>query len=243
MRSLSTIGSIAPFIFVCAMGCARSTPPAQIPETLSAKVVASRSTTAASRERALALRSEYAVTELRKPGDYAVYRFSGAFRKTPLLLTQKVVRVEGMLVTIDVKLSPDAPAKSEPANLRVVFDRTPGAVREVAKVIRIEGEREELATLEDYEKLMAETVLVPDRNDEMIGTEVVSTRVGDKTIDCKKTSYKVAFGKKTAVMSTLTSEGFAWGDVGGEITGKDGKLIYRAEVVELGGPQTRSASR
>lgn len=187
-----------------------------------------------------------AATELRKPGDYVVFRFSGSFRKEPLLLTQKVVKIDGTLVTIDVTLAPekatakDASAKT--SRVRVLFDRTPGALREVAKVTRIDGDREEPGTLEDYEKIMAETVVVPDRNEETLSSEIVTTNVGDKAIDCKKTSYRVAFGKKTAVMSTLTSDAFVWGDVGGEIKSDAGKVIYRAEVVQLGSGEPASAT-
>ncbi len=50
----------------------------------------------------------------------------------------------------------------------------------------------------------------------------------------RKTSYRVRVGKKKATLRTVESEGFAWGDLGGEITAGNGKVLYRAEVVELG---------
>lgn len=173
--------------------------------------------------------------ELRKPGDFVVFRFSGSFRKEPLLLTQRVVAVEGTLATIDMTLaSENEKTAGVREHLRVVFDRTPGATREVSKVTRVDGDREDAGTLEDYEKLMAKTIVVPDRNDDVIGSEVVSTNVGGAAMDVKKTSYRVAFGNKSAVMSTMTNDGFAWGDVGGEIKADNGKVIYRAEVVQIG---------
>lgn len=225
-------------LVVFAAGCARASHPAKTPETLAATVpgpIRSDVPLAAEapKRNTLALAP---TADLRKPGDFVVHRFSGAFRKTPLRLTQKVVAVEGALVIVDLALAAET-AKidaNDGTRLRVVFDRTPGATREVAKVTRIVGDREEAGTLEDYEKLMAETIVVPDRNDDVLGSEVVSAHVGDKAIDVKKTSYKVAIGKKSGVMSTLTADGFAWGDVGGEITGDKGKVLYRAEVVEAG---------
>ena len=40
----------------------------------------------------------------RKPGDFVVYRFSGTFRKEPVVLTQRVVAREGSVVVIDATL-------------------------------------------------------------------------------------------------------------------------------------------
>jgi len=49
----------------------------------------------------------------------------------------------------------------------------------------------------------------------------------------RQTSYRVRLGKRQATLRTVESAGFAWGDVGGDITA-DGKVLYRAEVVEAG---------
>lgn len=180
----------------------------------------------------------------RKAGDYVVHRFSGSFRKRSLLLAERVVSVEGPIIIIDFMLAEERGTKVEPGmHLRVKFDRTPGARREVAEVIRVVGERKEPGTLEDYEKLMAETIVVPDRNDDIIGSEIVKATVGDQSIDAKKTSYKVTLGKRQATLSTLSSDAFAWGDVGGEIRGTDGRIIYRAEVVETGSGRTPQAGK
>ena len=35
-------------------------------------------------------------------------------------------------------------------------------------------------------------------------------------------------------MRTLQSDDFAWGDVGGEITAEDGRVLYRAELIDAG---------
>lgn len=244
MRPLSLLALV-----VLSAGCARASHvPAQTPETLAATVRGPIRTPVERAEIAERNTLKLApVADARKPGDFVVHRFSGAFRKTPLRLTEKVVAVEGSLVTVELTLAAET-KKIDPndgTRLRVLFDRTPGATREVAKVTRLVGDREEPGTLEDYEKLMAETIVVPDRNDDTIGSEVVTAQVGEHAIDCKKTSYKVAIGKKTGVLSTLTADGFAWGDVGGEIKTDDGKLLYRAEVVEAGngGAGKATASR
>ena len=46
-------------------------------------------------------------------------------------------------------------------------------------------------------------------------------------------------GKTKATMRTLQSEDFAWGDVGGEITAEDGRVLYRAELIDRGHADTR----
>jgi hypothetical protein len=248
MRSTSLLPLL---VLALTAGCARASRPAGTADTFAATVhgpiraTAHRTVTPSDRGLAAA-----PPIELRRAGDYVVHRISGSFRRTPLRLTQKVISVDRGLVTVEVILASDSAPRSAKndsdaeggARLRVVFDRTPGAQREVAKVTRLIGDREEPGTLEDYELLMAETVMVPDRNEDLIGTEVVSAKVGDRAVDCKKTSYRVAIGKKTGVLSTLTSEGFAWGDVGGEIRADDGKILYRAEVVESGSRATATAS-
>jgi hypothetical protein len=48
-------------------------------------------------------------------------------------------------------------------------------------------------------------------------------------------------GKK-AKLETVTSKGFAWGDVGGTIIGADGKVFFKAELVDIGSPNARTAS-
>ena len=245
MRAISLLPLVSIAFVIGLAGCAHGSRPAETPETLAATVPGPMRLSAKATKRGEAKLAIAPLTELRHNGDYVVHRFSGSFRKTPLRLTQKVVAIEGALVTVDVSLTKDIGAATKPesgARMRIVFDKTPGATREVAKVTRLVGDREEPGTLEDYEMLMAETIVVPDSNDDLLGVEVVSANVGDHAVDCKKTSYRVAIGKKTATLSTLTSDGFAWGDVGGEIRTDDGKILYRAEVLEAGSRESRTAT-
>lgn len=243
MRTLRlSLLAVSAVSIVVLAGCARHAVAPQTPETLTATVKGPIRAPAPYADKALPL--AIGQTDLRKPGDFVVHRFSGSFRKAPLRLTERVVAVEGTVMTVDVVLSAES-GKGKPADdlarLRVVFDRTPGALREVAQVTRVVGDREEPGTLEDYEKLMAETIVVPDRNDDVIGSEIATADVGGKAMDCKKTSYRVAIGKKSGVMSSCTADGFAWGDVGGEIKTDDGKVLYRAEIVDTGSAATATA--
>lgn len=166
----------------------------------------------------------------RMPGDFVVYRFSGSFRKAPLTLSEKVVARTGSIITIDLSLK-DGDTKEE---LRIKIDEASPSRNEVVSVSRLEAGAEKPATLEAYEALMTRTTLSADQNEALVGMEDVTVDVGGTSVPAKRTTYRVRIGKKQATLKTLESTTFAWGDVGGEITAANGKVLYRAEVVETG---------
>ena len=174
-------------------------------------------------------------------GDYVVYRFSGSFRNgaaSPLVLTQRVLGRDGGVLALEIVLEDGAKQET----LRIRKDATPGSAEEVFDVTRVEAGIARSATVEAYAALMAKTVLAADENEAELGAEETSVRLGGKTLRCRKTSYRVRVGKHEATMSTVESEAFPWGDVGGEITTADGHVLYRVEVVDAGsGPLERSA--
>jgi hypothetical protein len=166
----------------------------------------------------------------RKPGDFVVYRFSGSFRKTPLTLTQRVIDRRDAILTVDVTASSGADKRA----FRVKINDAPEAKNEVVSVARLESGVEKPASLDAYERLLAEATLAADQNEAFLGTEDVLIDIGGAPLPCHKASYRVRVGAKQATLHTLSSDGFAWGDVGGEITAAGGKVLYRAEVLEAG---------
>lgn len=176
-----------------------------------------------------------------RAGDYVVYRFSGSFRKgaaAPLVLTQRVLGRDGGVISLEIVLEDGAKQET----LRIRKDATPGSAEEVFDVTRIEAGIARSASVDAYAALMAKTVLAADQNEAELGAEETSVQLGGKTLRCKKTSYRVRVGKHEATMSTVESEAFPWGDVGGDITTADGQLLYRVEVVDAGsGTLDRSA--
>lgn len=171
-----------------------------------------------------------AVTESTSPlaekniGDIRVQRFSGSFTKTPLTLTEEVVAMAGSLVIVDYTLEEG----KKQTKLRVTHDK--GSDR-VLRVREIRGTDEMPSSVEAYDAMLAKTMLVPDDNEQKLGTEKATCLIGSKEIDCQKTSYRVKIGKQTATFSVAqTSDGQ---DIGGEISTTDGKLFYRAEVVDM----------
>jgi hypothetical protein len=166
-------------------------------------------------------------------GDYVVYRFSGSFLKAPaapLTLTERVLGRDGAVVSLELVL--DDGRKQE--TLRIRKDATAGSAEEVFDVTRVEAGIARSSTVDAYAALMAKTVLAADANEAELGTETTNVHVGDKTLRCKKTSYRVRVGKHEATMSTVESDAFPWGDVAGDITTVDGQVLYRVEVVEAG---------
>jgi hypothetical protein len=104
----------------------------------------------------------------------------------------------------------------------------------VTDVQRIEAGKARAATVEDYEALLGKTVLAADDNDGEIDRDAVTIQVAGKPLAAEKTRYRVHVAGKPATLVVLSQEGFAWGDVGGELIGPTGQPIYRAELVETG---------
>jgi hypothetical protein len=212
-----------------AAGCGHSTPAAVVPTPASAP----RATTPALADQAPAADpvSSESAAFTQKPGDYVTYRFSGEYRKTPLLLTERVVDATDVLLTVDLTLDDGA----HKTTARAHYTHAPGAPHELAFVSRLDAAgAEKPMTIAELDAIMARTMLAADDNQGALGSETVTVSVGGHDIACTRTSYHVLVGKHAATMSTLSSDAFPWGDVGGEITSDQGRVLYRAEVVDLG---------
>lgn len=174
----------------------------------------------------------------RRVGDFFVHRFSGSFSSEPLTLTEEVKAREDDAWVVDFSLTQDAKVE----RLRVRFDVATG---EPSSVAHLDGSNESPAKLEDYEALMARTVFTADVNDGLVSSNAQTCLVGEDALDCESKTYKVWIGEAPATLAVTHSATFADRDVSGEITTEDGKLIYRAELVEAraGKPASGVASR
>jgi hypothetical protein len=174
----------------------------------------------------------------RRPGDFVVYRFTGSFRaERPLTLTERVVAREDAFLVVDYTAEE---GKTKDA-YRVRLLDAPGARSEVLGAAHLEGGIEKPATIEAFEAWMAKTTLAADQNDGLVGTEKVQMEVGGAPLACTKTTFQVKVGKQKATLRTWESPAFPWGDVGWEITAANGRLLYRAEVVDAGHATTAAA--
>jgi hypothetical protein len=162
---------------------------------------------------------------VRHVGDLFVHRFSGSFAGEPLTLTEEVAAREEAAWVVDFSLT-----QSEKVDrLRVRFDVRSGQAISAAHFDR---GHETPATLGDYEALLARTVYAADVNDGLVSANDQTCLVGADELDCETKTYKVWVGDAAATLSVVHSSSFADRDVSGEITTDDGKLVYRAELIE-----------
>jgi hypothetical protein len=229
MRTASCLVALS--AVVLAAGCARTAPVASAPAPAVHAPTAALGSADETQARVEHLASESAAFT-QKPGDYVVYRFSGGFRKTPLLFAQRVVEASDLVLVVDLTLD-DGKHKT---NVRAHYTHAPGAPRELARVSRIDATgAERPMSLAEFDALMAQTTLVADDNEGAIGSETVTVSVGGHPMACTETRYRVLVQKHAATMRALSNESFPWGDVGGDIVSDDGRVLYRAEIVDVGG--------
>ena len=99
----------------------------------------------------------------------------------------------------------------------------------VLRVREIHGKKEIASSAQAFEAMLAKTSFAPDSNEAEIGSESTTCLVGNQAFDCHKKSYRVKIGDQTATLSlSETNDGK---DLAGEISGDDGSIIYRAELI------------
>jgi hypothetical protein len=161
----------------------------------------------------------------RHVGDLFVHRFSGSFASDPLTLTEEVVGREDTGWVVDFSLTQNESVE----RLRVRFDLKSGQPVSAARLV---GTREAPASLGDYEALMARTVYTADVNDGLVSSNGQTCLVGSDEHTCETKTYKVWLGDRPATLSIVHARELADRDVSGEITTDDGRLVYRAELIE-----------
>lgn len=183
------------------------------------------------------VKSELPAPDPRRVGDVVVHRFSGSYRKDPLVLTERVIEKRGSDWVVELSLE----EAGKVSRLRVQMDRE----GHVSSVSRLEGGKERPASLDDYGALVDKTLLAADVNDGLIGAERSTCLVGARELDCETKSYKVWVADKAATLRVTSSGDWPGRDVGGEIRAGDGRLLYRAELVsfERGAGDTSVATR
>jgi hypothetical protein len=163
---------------------------------------------------------------MRKLGDFHVYQYGGAFSREPVTLTEQVIGQEGDVLVVDFVLEEGQRMTA----LRVRMTREGQALA----VSRIGADGEAPGTLEDYEALVKKTELVPDTNDEVLAREKTACLVGEEQVECEVTTYRVSLGKNQAKLTITKSDALPGRDIGGDMVGEDGKVLYSARLVERG---------
>jgi hypothetical protein len=177
---------------------------------------------------------------MREPGDFVVYRFSGSYRETPVRLTQQVVGYEHGYLLVDVTVD-DSGAQQR---LRLRIGSKGERKGELISVARFEGAVQVPFGLVAYGQLMNDIVLTADENEGLVDATRTVVDVAGNDLYCDVSSFRVRVGAHDAVMTTVSSDEFAWGHVGGEIATTDGNVLYKAEIVDIGaGSNARVATQ
>ena len=116
----------------------------------------------------------------------------------------------------------------------------------VFSVAKLDGDKEISVPISVYDQLIERTSFAADANDGMVASSHATCLVGPNELDCETKTYKVRVGDQSATLSVSHSNEVKSGDVTGDITGDDGTLIYRSELVEMGNtgsPKNGVASR
>ncbi|MBM4357891.1 MAG: hypothetical protein FJ096_07255 [Deltaproteobacteria bacterium] len=166
---------------------------------------------------------------MRLPGDYVVYRLSGAHRSEPATIVQRVRSRTGGVLKLDVTVM-DGP-RHEVFRVRVDDGRRPGSLLSVGRVR--DGHLEPFGVVA-YEARMATLVPSADANEGVTARSGEVVHVGGMSLFSLRTDYRVRVGAQRATMSTFGLAGFPGENLGGRIIADDGTVLYQAQLVELG---------
>lgn len=166
--------------------------------------------------------------DARKVGDYVTTEFARA-NKPPVTTQQRVLARDGSTSVVEVAIKDGA--RTQTFRLRTAAGV---AGEQVLDVTRVDKGVEHASSLAAYEAAMQKTIPNVDRNDGVLDTEPVTVDVGGRKVDAMRTTYKVSYDGKEATMSVIHADGFAWGDLGGDIVSTDGKTLYSTRIVDTG---------
>jgi hypothetical protein len=175
-------------------------------------------------------------TDTRNVGDWVTTEFANAAGKATTV-QQRVLSRDGAASIVEVQIK-----DGKTAQIFRMRTQTTRAGEQVLDVTKVDGGIEHATTLASYEAAMQKTVPSVDRNDGMLDVEPVTVDLGTRKIEAVRTTYKVVVNGKPATMSVIHNDGFAWGDLGGEIITESGKKLYSTKVVEAGSGTTEVAA-
>lgn len=163
----------------------------------------------------------------RSVGDWVTTELSNGGK--PMTVQQRVLSRDGAETVTEVAIKDGK--RTQTFRVRTENSR---AGEQVLDVTRVEDGVEHATTVAAYDAAMQKTIPSVERNDGMLDTEPVSIDVGGRKVDAMRTTYKVIVAGKPATMSIVHADGFAWGDLGGDIVTPTGKTLYATRVTDTG---------
>ena len=202
-----------------------------------AKAVARTHRAPAAAETAPAAVSADPTTPSYAVGDYLVRVFTLPSRAR-VTVSERVVAVKDSSVVLEI--TREAAQKSR--SIRVELNDAPGHRGEVMAASVLRAGAEVPVGTAVYDALMSGTAFSADENEGQIESGSAKLDVRGRAVDCTETSFRVKVRGKEATMRTLELVNSPWGEVGAEIKTAQGAVLYRAEVVDVGHDELRTAA-
>jgi hypothetical protein len=171
-------------------------------------------------------------------GDFIVRRFSGRARGKAALLTERVIAVKDASIVIEVTRESGA----ETRVMRVELSEAPATRGEIVGVLVVKGGEEIAMGKAAYDALMKDTLFAADENEGQIESVSSKLDVRGRALDCTETKFRVKVRGRQATMRTTELSNSPWGEVSAEVKTEDGTVLYRAEVVDIGHDELRTAA-
>jgi hypothetical protein len=229
------LSSLALGFLLTACGAAPQTSQSVAPSSAKAAARASRAPaptdTEASAAPAPAPTPSYAV------GDYLIRVFTLPSRAR-VTVSERVVAIKDSSVVIEI--TREAAQKSR--TIRVELNDAPGHRGEIlsASVLRA-GVEVPMGTAV-YDSIMSGTAFAADENEGQIESGSSKLDVRGRAVDTNETSFRVKVRGKEATMRTIELANSPWGEVAAEVKTDQGAVLYRAEVVDVGHEEIRTAA-
>jgi len=153
-------------------------------------------------------------------------------------VTERVVAVKDSSVIIDITREGGQKSRS----IRVELNDAPGHRGEAISASVMRAGVEVPVGIAVYDALMSGTAFAADENEGEIDSGSAKLDVRGRAVDCTETRFKVKVHGKEATMRTLELVNSPWGEVAAEIKTTQGKVLYRADVVDVGHDELRTAA-
>lgn len=176
------------------------------------------------------------LTSPRAAGDFLVREITSASRKTPLVISERVLSTDGASALLEVSFKDGQKTET----FRVHVEET-AAGEQTTEVTKLIGATEHAFGVAAYEAMLGKAVPSVDRNDGLVDAEPITVDVSGKSFPATRSEYKVMVAGKPAMLSVVESK--AIGDVGGEVSSADGKVLFRTRILDMGKGGTGTASR
>jgi hypothetical protein len=170
-------------------------------------------------------------------GDYLVRVFTLPSRAR-VTVTERVIAVKASSVVLEITREEGHKLHT----IRVELDDTPERRGEVVSASVMRNGAEVAMGRAVYDAILGGTAFAADENEGQVDSGSTTIDVHGHPVDCTATSFRVKVRGKEATMRTIELANSPWGEVAAEVKTAKGAVLYRAEVVDVGREEIRTAA-